>query len=137
MSGAPFKMKGYSYPGKSPVKSHKPGHVELVAHKDYSGPVAYKEDSRPSKPVPGKQVDKPGTVVSRIAKKVGKHVKGHVKEAIRQLKDESVFTKEGRSYQKDVNLERKSQKATDKYYKKMTKLEKKKELHEVRKKYRR
>ena len=127
MSG-PFKMKGYSYPGKSPAKSHKPGHVELVAHKDDSRPVAYKRR---------KKVDKPGTVVSRTAKKVGKAIKKEAKEAVRSFKDESVFTIKGRSHQKDVNLERKSQKATDKYYKKITKLEKKKELHEVRKKYRR
>ena len=80
------------------------------------------------KAAPTKQrlkVDKPGTVVSRTAKKVGKVIKSSAKEIGRQYRDEGVFTQKGRDYKKDQRLAAKGRK-----------LEKKKELHEVRKKYR-
>ena len=81
--------------------------------------------SSPAKQTEEKE-DKPGTVVSRTAKKVGKSIKREAKEAVRQFKDEGIFTRKGRDYQKDQRLAKKGRK-----------LEKKKELHEVRKKYRR
>jgi hypothetical protein len=128
---------------KGGIKNIKEGKTKLPEAKatKFSGGKTWTKAKKDGKKAPShetvhKPISKSKTKAGKVIQKVGRHVKGEAKEAVRQFKDESVFTKKGRSYQKGQKLDQKTVKTTEKYSKKMKNLAKKKEIHGVKEKYR-